>query len=55
VLFRSDRLILQAVEEELQAMFEAGPLSEDADRRCRELLGQRAELKLRLGSRKTGA
>lgn len=43
-----DRLVLRAVEDELQGMFESGPLSEDASRRSRELLAQRAELKSRL-------
>ena len=45
-----DRLVLQAIEEELQGMFESGALSEDAARRSRDLVAQRAELKARLGA-----
>ena len=48
-----ERLRLKAVEDELQAMFESGPLSEDARRRSALLAQQRAELKARLGTSPT--
>ena len=45
-----ERLRLQAIEDELQAMFDSGPLSEDALQRSRWLDRQRTDLKSRLGT-----
>jgi DNA primase len=43
-----DRLLLQAVKEELAMLFESGALSEDATRRSRELIRRQAELHARV-------
>jgi len=43
-----DRLLLQAVKEELAMLFESGALSEDAARRSRELIRRQAELHARV-------
>jgi hypothetical protein len=45
-----DRLRLKAIEDELEAMFDSGTLSEDARRRSALLAQQRALLKAQLGS-----
>ena len=49
-----DRLRLKAIEDELEAMFDSAPLSEDALRRSGMLAQQRALLKAQLGSAAPG-
>ena len=50
-----DGLRLQSVEEELKLMFESGPLSVDAQRRCKQLMDSRAALKARAAQRQQAA
>jgi len=50
-----DGLRLQSVEEELKLMFESGPLSPDAQARCRQLMEQRARLKAQSAAMQRGS